>query len=310
MLPVERAIRDRGLFLRRRDLLALGFTDAQLRQALDRKCVLRVRHGWYTVPDAPELGIRAVRVGGQLTALSALESYGLRVPRPAMLHVAVKPTSSRLRHPSDRRLRLSRRDGATVHWTVTLARSAWRVTVVEALLSVLRTEGRDISVAACGAALHARAISPEALDRLFDLAPVRAREWRNLISALDEAHGETFARLWLADAGIRCVQQVEVGGLRLDFQLGPHTFLEIDGSQHGEPEGWERDRDRDLVMAAWGYRTLRVTYRQLYRDWPRVLAAIERAIADDAALVAHRLRHPYRPYAGRKRRRSAAEQPS
>jgi len=311
MLPVERAIRRGGWFLRRRDLLALGFTDARLKQALGRKRIFRVRHGWYSVPDAPELGIRAVRVGGRLTGLSALESYALPVPRPTTLHVAVRPTASRLRHPADRRVRLTRLSGATVHWDHTGAtRSPWRVSVADALLAVLATERRDVAVAACSAALHRRAITGAALDRVFARAPARVTRWRTLVSALDEAHGETYARLWLGDAGIPCEQQVEVSGVgRFDFRLGPRLYLEVDGGQHGEPEGWERDHDRDTELAALGARALHVTYRQLYSAWPAVLAAIERAIADDAALATRRLRHPYRPRAQRKRRRSGAKLP-
>ena len=311
MLPVERTIRSRGLFLRRRELLALGYTDADLKSALGLKRIFRVRHGWYSVPDAPEPGIRAVRVGGRLTGLSALQSYGLIVPNPATLHVAVAPTASRLRNPADRRVRLSRFAGVTVHWDYRgIARSPWRVTVAEALLAVLRTEGRDVAVAACSVALTREAISRSALDRVFDAAPARARRWRNLVSFQDEAHGETFARLWMADAGIACQQQVEVDGVgRLDFGLGPMLFLEIDGSQHGEPENWQRDHERDLAIAARGGRTIRVTYPQLLGSWPAVLESIERAIADAGALAARRLRHPYRPRARRKRRSSAAKAP-
>ena len=70
---------------------------------------------------------------------------------------------------------------------------------------------------------------------------------------------------------------------------------------------WERDLDRVATMVIRGDRVLRFGYRQLYTDWPRVLAAVERAIADDLALTAYRRRHPYRPRINRKRRRSAAK---
>jgi very-short-patch-repair endonuclease len=282
-----------------------------LRQALALKRIFRVRHGWYSVPDAPEAGIRAVRVGGRLTGLSALESYGLGVPRAAALHVAVRATASRLRSPADRSARLTRPASVTVHWTDTGAGgSPWRASVADALLVVLTTEGRDVSVAACSAVLRARAITEAALDRVFSAAPARVRRWRTLVSSLDESHGETFARLWLTDAGIPCEQQAVVPGVgRIDFRLGEHLYLEVDGGQHGTPEGWEHDHDRDVALAAAGGRALRVTYRQLLGAWPAVLAAIERALADDAALAARRLRHPYRPRAQPKRRRSAPKLP-
>lgn len=310
MLPVETAIRRRNFFLRRRDLLVLGYTDAQLRSALGRKRIFRVRHGWYSVPDAPEQGIRAVRVGGRLTALSALESYGLRVPRPPALQVAVPSTASRLRHPADRRVRLTRLAGVAVVWNHRSSASPWRVSVADALVAVLASEGRDVATAACSAVLKAGALREWELDLVFERAPARVRPWRSLVSARDDSHGETFVRLWLGDAGIPCEQQVHVEGVGwLDFRLRPNLFVEVDGGQHGDPDQWETDHERDLAVAALGGRTIRVTYRQLLSAWPVVLEAIQRAIGDADALAVRRRGHPYRPRAQRKRRRSGAKLP-
>ncbi len=308
MLPLERVIRRSSFFLRRRDLLALGYTDAHLKHSLDRKRIFRVRQGWYSVPDAPEPGIRAVRVGGRLTALSALESYGLKVPRPTALQVAVRPTASRLRSPHDRHSRLTRFPGVTVFWTDTGGASPWRVSVADALVAVLATEGRDIAVAACSAAVHTGTLRGWELDVVFERAPARVRGWRRLVSAVDESHGETYARLWFGDAGIACEQQVEVAGVGwLDFRLRENLFVEIDGGQHAEPGQNAKDHERDLAIAALGGRTIRVLYHQLLGQWPTVLAAIERAIADADALAARRRRHPYRPRPTRKRRRSPSQ---
>ncbi|MEY2848064.1 MAG: hypothetical protein RI885_729, partial [Actinomycetota bacterium] len=67
MRTVAQAIVDHGMFLRRRDLLALGYTDGSITSALEGRRVFRVRHGWYSVPQAPTEAIEAVRVGGRLT---------------------------------------------------------------------------------------------------------------------------------------------------------------------------------------------------------------------------------------------------
>ena len=310
VIPIERVIRRHDFFLRRRDLLAMGYTDAHLRSALGRKRIFRVRQGWYSVADAPEVGIRAVRVGGRLTALSALESYGLLVPRATQLQVAVRPTASRLRHPADRLKRLTALSGVTVHWTHRSSSSPWRVSVADALVAVLQVEGRDVAVAACSAALHSGALREWELDFVFERAPARVRGWRRLASAQDESHGETFARLWMGDAGIECEQQFEVAGVGwLDFRLRKNLYVEVDGGQHGDPGQWETDHERDVAIAALGGKTIRITYRQLLGAWPAVLAAIERAIADAEALAARRRVHPYRPRPERKRRRSRAKQP-
>lgn len=310
MQAIERVIRSRGYFLRRRELLALGYTDAAIQRALRERRIFRVRQGWYSIPSAPEAGVLAVRVGGRLTGISALEDLGLRVPRQPRLFVAVKPTASRLRRATDRRTRLLADDAVRVHWTESgRGGTPWRVSVSDALLAILCTEARDVAVACCSAALRHRKITPPALAAVFDRAPERARRWSSLPSALDDSHGETFFRLWLLDAGVPCEQQVHVAGVgHIDFRLSPNSYVEVDGAQHDprwtgdSPSTYEPDHDRDTTVTIRGGRVQRFTYRQLYSDWPRVLAAVERAIADDLALTALRAKRPYRP-AKRKRRR-------
>lgn len=307
---IEGVIRSRGFFLRRRDLLALGYSDGAIRGALRAKRIFRVRQGWYSIPSAPPSAVLAVRVGGRLTSFSALQSFGLRVPRQPYLHVAVKRTDCRLRRAIDRRARLLSGDPVVVHWTDTaVSGTSWRVSIGDALLAVLATESRDTAIACCSAALRHKRITSHALAAVFARAPERVRGWAKLCSALDESHGETFVRLWFMDAGVRCEQQAHIPGVGyLDFRVGPNSYVEVDGGQHDpewtgdSPSSWERDHDRDTTVGILGGRTQRYTYRQLYTDWPRVLAAVERMVADDLALAALRRRRPYRPVK-RKRRR-------
>ena len=307
MALIAHDIRGHGYFLRRRDLLALGYTDGGLRRALRDRTIFRVRHGWYSVPDAPESAVQAVRVGGRLTGVAALESHGLRVPRRTRVDVAVPRHACRLRRPSDRRERLYPSDGVHTHWTDPRvaelgAASRWRVSIDDALVHILHTEGRDIAIACCSAVMHHFRWSNWRMDAVFEHAPVHARKWRCLINGSDEAHGETFVRLWCGDAGIPWVSQPQITGVgRLDGRVAPHVFVEVDGAQHdpawtGEGESsFETDHVRDTRMAALGNVTMRFTYRMLYTDWSGCLDALTRAIDDDRALRAYRKRHPYRP---------------
>jgi hypothetical protein len=314
MLALDQVIRRNDYFLRRRDLLARGFGDHQIRQELGAGRIFRVRHGWYSVPDAPESAILAVRVGGRLTSISALETYGLRVPNRGAIHVSVRASASRLRNPQHRRERLRRRDPVRIHWNdrPSGGGTVWRASIADALLVVLNTESREIAVACCSAAMRHKKLSWPELDAIFQRAQSRVKCWRGLVSALDDSHGETFTRLWFMDAGIQFEQQAQIRGVgQLDFKVGPHSYVEVDGRQHdpawtGEGESnWEKDLDRRTTMAIRGDRVEHYSYLLLYTQWPRVLAAIQRMIADDLATTALRLRHPYRPSALRKRRSSA-----
>ncbi|MES2171357.1 MAG: type IV toxin-antitoxin system AbiEi family antitoxin domain-containing protein [Actinomycetota bacterium] len=314
MHPIERVLRRAGYFLRRRDLIEAGFDDNAIRAALAEHRIFRVRHGWYSVPDAPPAGVHAVRVGGRLTALSALESYGIRVPRRDIIQVAVVRTACRLRSAADRSQRLERSDGVRVHWIDRreTGGSSWRVSLDDALLAVLSDESRDVSVACASALLRYAGFDMSRLGAVFARAPARCLGWLELVSERDDSHGETFLRLWLRDAGVPCAQQARIRGVgRIDFRVGRRTFVEVNGGQHDPdwtgdgPNTWEDDHDRDTTVTIGGGAVLRYTYRQLYTDWPRVLAAIQRAVADDAIIAAYRARHPYRPRALRKRRTSA-----
>jgi hypothetical protein len=304
--PIARVIRSRGGFQRRRDLRALGYTDAALRAALAAGTIFRVRHGWYAVPDAPEAAIRAVRVGGRLTGVAALETYGLRVPRRPRADLVVPRGAARLRSPENRRARLVAADGIRVHWVDGVRRgiptASWRVSVDDALLLVLQTEGRDVAVAVASAVARYKKWSANRMDAVFARAPARARAWRDLVGWTDDAHGETFVRLWLRTEGIPWESQPYVAGVGwLDGRVGPNCYVEVDGGQHDA--GWtgpgestfEKDHDRDTTMATLGKGVLRFTYRQLYADWPRCVAAINRMRLNDLELMARRRQRPVPP---------------
>ena len=305
MESVAQCIQRSGMFLRRRDLLARGYRDADIRRSLATRRIFRVRQGWYSVPSAPEPAIRAVRVGGRLTGVSALETYGLRVPLRDHVDVAVPENACRLRRPGQRREALRPSDGIRVHWSDSRREqhaSRWRVTLDDALLAVLVLESRDVAIACASAVMRYKRWSPARLRAVFARAPQRVHCWFALVSALDDSHGETFVRLRFRDAGIWFEQQPAVEGVgRLDFRVSPHVYIEVDGGQHDPSwsgEGgstYEHDHDRDAELAARNGRSLRWTYRQLYSRWPQCVAALEAAVADDLELIARRMQHPAPP---------------
>ena len=69
------------------DLLAAGFTRYQVAAMMRQGQLLRPRIGWYVAPWHDAAVVRAVRVGGRLTCVSAAASYGLPVPLDRRVHV-------------------------------------------------------------------------------------------------------------------------------------------------------------------------------------------------------------------------------
>ncbi|HEY4152492.1 MAG TPA: hypothetical protein VGM38_04160 [Pseudolysinimonas sp.] len=78
--------------------------------------VIRVRKGWYARADENRDVIRACRVGGRLTCVSAIAFHEGSVSPPT-LHVEVPANSPRLRDPDRRRQALGPESPVVVHWT-------------------------------------------------------------------------------------------------------------------------------------------------------------------------------------------------
>lgn len=78
--------------------------------------VICVRKGWYaSAGEHPEV-VRAWRVGGRLSCVSAL-AFHERTAAPPVLHVEVPANSAHLRDPDRMRSRLSPDSAVVVHWT-------------------------------------------------------------------------------------------------------------------------------------------------------------------------------------------------
>jgi hypothetical protein len=293
-----------GPFLRRRDLLRLGLNDRLIGHALRAHAIFRVRHGWYARPGTTDAAVEAIRVGGKLTGRTALETYGVPVPRSSVVELAVPRNACRLRRPRDKAARLTRRDGTSIRWVDTPRNSGataqWRVSVDDALLDVLRSESRDVAVACCDMVMRRLGWSWARLDAVFARAPKRVQPWRQLVVDNSDAFGETYVRLWCGDEGIEFVPQPRVRGAgRFDGKISPRTYVEIDGMGHDDADDddpndsqFQKDHRRDLTVAIDGGHTLRFTYRQILRQWPSCLAAMRRMIADDLLFEQLLSRHP------------------
>ncbi|WP_116410659.1 type IV toxin-antitoxin system AbiEi family antitoxin domain-containing protein [Subtercola boreus] len=72
-----------------RHLTAAGISAHHVRAAIADGRAERVRQGWIAGPTAPAEAVRAVRVGGWLTCLSALRMHGVWCADDDRLHVRV-----------------------------------------------------------------------------------------------------------------------------------------------------------------------------------------------------------------------------
>ncbi|MGX5697705.1 endonuclease domain-containing protein [Agromyces soli] len=234
-----------------------------------------VRRGWYAADDAPSEIVRAVRVGGALTAASVVRLHGLWSSTDPMLHVRVPRNASRLRGPDavppgGRVVRLdARRDGVCVHYRSDPPIARARDPLPVAFSTMLQCAERGAAVAALDAALAAGALSPGELAWIEAQSSPAARSVLRAASGGSESGIETRVRLLLRSRNIPHRTQARIAGVgRVDLLVGDRLVIEVDGAAyHSGAFEFENDRRRDFELMMRGFLVLRVSYRMVVEDW-------------------------------------------
>lgn len=275
--------------MRTRELVAAGATRSQLAWAVGTGRLVRIRIGHYSLPDLDEPTRRAIRVGGRLACVSALERVGVWVrDSPAAPHVHLEPTKSRLRGPDDMKARYLKRYRCTLHWGALVASADdARVSGIDALIQAIGCLPRVDAIATIDSALRLRVADIRELRQHPAFASLLAH-----VDARAESGLETYVRVPLKDLGFRVQPQFRIAGVgRVDILVEGRVIVETDGRQFHESV---RDRRRDALLTALGYTVLRFDYAQVIHDLP----SVQRSIA--GALIAHR----YVRGSGRRRARA------
>jgi very-short-patch-repair endonuclease len=257
-------------------LIRMGWTGRALAAAVHRGAIVRVRQGWYSSAFESAENLAAWRVGGRLTCMSGAAHFGLATRSSAALHVAVSPTASRLREPSNMRHRLTPESGTIIHWRPRRSGSAFVESPLSCLVDMCKCESPEFVVAAVDSALRAGLISRSAWLRALAHLPMRLRLQLADVYRRSESIIESITRFRCRALGLAVRIQVTLApGIRVDILIGDRLVVEVDGREyHSDPAAFERDRVRDARLTALGYRVLHFSYSQVMHDWPSVEAAI------------------------------------
>ena len=264
-------------------LRAAGYSKRRIAGDVASGRLTPVRRGHYARPDAPPEIVRAVRVGGVATSITAAREWGLWVPPDIRLHVAVPLTGGRLQDP-DGAGRLERPD-VCVHWTSkargTLGSRTGTVPTLlvhEHVLACIRPEW---AVAVLDSALNRRVVRRDALTALAARLPAHLAAVARSADGRAESGVEWIARYLLVLLGLRVEVQVVIDGVgRVDLLVDGRLIIELDGrAWHDDPAAFARDRRRDAAAVIGRYRVLRFDYRQVLFEWPTVEAAVLAALA-------------------------------
>jgi very-short-patch-repair endonuclease len=266
----------RGGLAATHELLRSGHSQSRLRSAVASGEILRVRKGWYAVPDLPLAVQRAARVGGRLTCVSAAVEAGLWVPHHlARLHVAVSPNACQLRAAGNFRARLGRGDPVVVHWD-DVPDTRLEVPPAVVIAEVCRCQPPNFAFVVCESALHRGYLSWPEWQRVLESLPSATARALSEVDHLSESGTESMFKRGMLTAGIPFRQQIRLGRDCVDFLVGKRLVVEIDSRAHHDPTA---DCERDARLSILGFRVLRFIYTQITDDWPTVLASVQAAIA-------------------------------
>ena len=249
---------------------AAGFTTQTMIEAVRRGRVGRVRRSWLIQPGVDDRIVRAVAAGGRLSCISWAASRGIWVPPHDRLHIAVKPTASRVSG-----------NGVIVHWSVgpaPVSRYAVEDPLPNVLLHVAECLPLESALTVWESAVRKGLVSIDMLRRV-EWASSRARAVADACTQLSDSGLETIFRVRLQPLGLSIRQQVWIDGHPVDFLIGERFVVQIDGFEHHSSAA---DRRRDIAadarLALLGYTVMRFDYQQVMFDWPTVEHTIRTAV--------------------------------
>lgn len=280
-----RLIRANGGVLPRRMLDESGVSRTALHREITAGAVFAVRRGWYGVPDAPTAVVRAVRVGGSLTAASVARLHGLWMLDDPRLHVRVPGSASRLRSPYDRAVSLDASHDVCVHYRERpsgLRDLPARDSLPRALAEMFTCGGSLAAMIAVDSALNLRELSNAGRAELRAMVPASKRRLIDHADPSCDSGLETIARMLPRGKRLPHRTQAYIPGVgRVDLLIGDRLVVELDGAEfHMNKADFAEDRRRGFELVMRGYLVVRLTYDMVMHDWDRVradlLAIIER----------------------------------
>ncbi|KXC07285.1 endonuclease domain-containing protein [Microbacterium hominis] len=268
-MGIEDDVRGAGGIVRVRRLRERGWSERQLRAAVETRRLSRPRKGWVALPDADPHLTAAARAGVVISCVTQAERLGLwLLERTAQPHVAASPRSGAVRAPR-----------AHVHWAQPIV-PRHPDALVDEIENVLAL------VAQCLPFEEALIVWESALDhKLVTLDELRrlpfrgaARELLDRASPYSGSGLETLFIARLSWLGVPIVPQVWIAGHRVDFLIGARLVFQIDGGTH---VGAQRTSDiaHDAELMLLGYHVIRVGYAQVVHRWHEVQALVMRAVA-------------------------------
>lgn len=272
MHPLEKRLRAHGGIATLQELGTTPTEQRALARAAAHGTLERVRRGVYAAKDVAPDVVRAARMGGRLTGVSALRHHGLWVPpgvTAEQLHVKVRVAMSVRDRPALGRL----------YWTRERTSPQFGVAPLERVLAVAsETLPRAQAVAVLDSALRRTPLTPTDLALVAGQWRPAARAAAALADERAESGTESVLRVLLRESGIRAVPQAPLPTgdfARADLLVGDRLLIECDSeAHHADPSRRRADLARDALLMSLGFMVMRFDYRRVFEYPADVLAEV------------------------------------
>lgn len=230
---------------------------------------------WFVDRQLPGDAYRVLKSKSRIGCLTACSLYGIWVPRQDKLHACIGVGDKR---PS----------GEDMYFHRIAQRGAVPLSMPdEALEEVARFHHAETGLIVAESALQKGIISYESVLALMSTLPKgKQRIWRHFDFGA-QSGSETRVRLYLQRKRVKVESQVQIQGVgRVDLLVGNSLIIECDSqSYHSSAEAGHRDRTRDIAAHLLGYRVVRLSYWQIWREWETTSGLLDRIIASGRHLA-------------------------
>lgn len=256
---------DHGIVTRQAVLRLVGARS--LENAINSGELLRVDRGRFALRGTAGPILAAARARGSLTCLSALRLWGVWTIEDSLIHVS-RSRGVRDRHALSAGLSDCRgRMGAS---------ESVLESVAAALSAVLTCHGREHAVVAMDSIIRRGLLTGDELQRVAARGGTKALRLLAVADGRVESALESVLRYRLLMLGVRVRTQVVIPGLgRVDILVGESLILEADGFEfHSSHGSFGDDRRRDREALRLGFRTVRLTWMDVFQNWDVVLPVL------------------------------------
>lgn len=251
-IPAELSL---GGVVRTSTLRQHGYSQQEIRKAVEDETLVRVREGWYAAQGADQRVVQAVSHGGILGCASAIAFHGGWSLKDGRTHTYCAQRGRQNRSPKKTPGRKSGSKNQKCCPSPKYRRTYQTgvLPLADALVqSAFCLQPYDFLVVA-------ESLSYRELMSAEEVQATMAGINHRITSMMykmdvSESGTETLVRLRLRRHGVTLIPQVTIPDVgRVDFLVGKRLIIEVDSvDHHGSGEAFEQDRARDQDLIALG----------------------------------------------------------